>query len=63
MKNFLILNVKSVSLKNQLIDVILGDLFAGTDVKYTIVDRKIILAPDYLTNAQMHTIATTKSHG
>lgn len=34
---------------NQQINVILDYLFAGTDVKYTIVDRKIILAPDYLT--------------
>jgi TonB-linked SusC/RagA family outer membrane protein len=32
-----------------LISVILDDLFKGTDVKYTIVDRKIILAPEYLT--------------
>ena len=28
----------------------MDDLFKGTDVKYTIIDRKIILAPDYLTN-------------
>ena len=27
----------------------MDDLFTGTDVKYTIIDRKIILAPDYLT--------------
>ena len=29
--------------------MILDDLFTGTDVKYTILDRKIILAPDFLT--------------
>lgn len=39
----------SISAKNQLIDAVLDDLFVGTDVKYTIIDRKIILAPDYLT--------------
>ncbi len=39
----------SINEKDQLVDVILDNLFAGTDVKYTIIDRKIILAPDYLT--------------
>lgn len=41
---------RSVDIKenNQLITVILDKLFAGTDVKYTIIDRKIILAPGYL---------------
>ena len=38
----------NINENNQLIDVVLGHLFAGTDVRYTIVDRKIILAPDYL---------------
>lgn len=38
----------SIDAKDQLIDVILGNLFTGTDVKYTIIDRKIILAPGYL---------------
>ena len=38
----------SISEKDQLINAILDDLFAGTNVKYTIIDRKIILAPDYL---------------
>ncbi|RXF54418.1 SusC/RagA family TonB-linked outer membrane protein, partial [Enterococcus faecalis] len=36
---------------NLLIDAILDKLFAGTDVTHTIIDRKIILAPDYLTEA------------
>ncbi len=50
MKSFLILNAKSdITVNDQLINAILDDLFAGTDVKYTIIDRKIILAPDYLT--------------
>jgi len=40
----------SITAEDQLINVILDDLFAGTDVKYTIIDRKIILAPDYLTS-------------
>ncbi|MGA2408119.1 MAG: TonB-dependent receptor [Bacteroidales bacterium] len=39
----------SITANDQLINVILDNLFAGTDVKYTIFDRKIILAPDYLT--------------
>jgi len=39
----------NITADNQLIDVILDDLFAGTNVKYTIIDRKIILAPEYLT--------------
>jgi len=39
----------NITANDQLISVILDNLFAGTDVKYTITDRKIILAPDYLT--------------
>jgi len=39
----------TINVKDQLIGVILDDLFNGTDVKYTIIDRKIILAPSYLT--------------
>jgi TonB-linked SusC/RagA family outer membrane protein len=38
----------SVSVKNKKIDEILDVLFAGTDVVYTITDRKIILAPSFL---------------
>jgi len=40
----------NINVNDQLITVILDDLFKGTDVKYSIVDRKIILAPDYLTS-------------
>jgi len=39
----------SIEAKDQLISVILDKLFTGTDVQYTIIDRKIILAPEYLT--------------
>jgi TonB-dependent starch-binding outer membrane protein SusC len=39
----------SINIKNQLIGAVLDQLFNGTDVKYTIIDRKIILAPEYLT--------------
>jgi len=39
----------TINEKDQLISVILDDLFAGTDVKHTIIDRKIILAPEYIT--------------
>lgn len=40
--------IVSVSVDNQLIEVVLDKLFAGTDVTHTIIDRKIILAPGYL---------------
>jgi TonB-linked SusC/RagA family outer membrane protein len=39
----------SITAENQVIDVVLDRLFAGTDVTHTIIDRKIILAPVYLT--------------
>lgn len=39
----------SIVAENQLIDVVLDRLFAGTDITHTIIDRKIILAPGYLT--------------
>jgi TonB-linked SusC/RagA family outer membrane protein len=39
----------NITANDQFINVILDNLFADTDVKYTIIDRKIILAPDYLT--------------
>ncbi|MBW6479024.1 MAG: SusC/RagA family TonB-linked outer membrane protein [Bacteroidales bacterium] len=43
----------NLSVKNKKIDEILDMLFAGTDVIYTITDRKIILAPSFLAdNAQ-----------
>lgn len=38
----------SISADNELIDQILDNLFAGTDITHTIIDRKIILIPDYL---------------
>ncbi|MBK8880856.1 MAG: carboxypeptidase-like regulatory domain-containing protein [Bacteroidales bacterium] len=38
----------SIAEKDQTIGVILDDLFADTDVKYSIIDRKIVLAPEYL---------------
>jgi len=38
-----------ITADNQLISNILDNLFAGTDVKYSIIDSKIILAPEYLT--------------
>jgi len=38
----------NLSVKNKKIDEILDMLFAGTDVVYTITDRKIILAPSFL---------------
>src|SRR5690606_24789479 len=38
----------NISVENKKIDEILDMLFAGTDVVYTITDRKIILAPSFL---------------
>ena len=38
----------SINVHNKKIDEILDELFVGTDVKYTITNRKIILAPSYL---------------
>ncbi len=42
----------SISVKNRKIDEILNELFAGTDVVYTITDRKIILAPSFLSESE-----------
>ena len=42
----------SINAKDQNIDIILDNLFASTDIIYTITDRKIILAPSYLSKAQ-----------
>ncbi len=39
-----------ITTDNQSIDVVLENLFAGTDVMYTVIDKKIILAPDYKTD-------------
>uniref|UniRef100_UPI003217677B TonB-dependent receptor n=1 Tax=uncultured Draconibacterium sp. TaxID=1573823 RepID=UPI003217677B len=38
----------SVSVENQKINEILDKLFEGIDVVYTIIDRKIILAPEFI---------------
>jgi TonB-linked SusC/RagA family outer membrane protein len=40
----------SITANNELIDSILNSLFATTDIKYSIMDHKIILAPESLTN-------------
>ncbi len=42
----------SIDAKDELIDEVLKTIFAGTDVEYTISDRKIILAPAYLSESQ-----------
>ena len=47
----------SIDAKDQLISSILDDLFVGTDVKYTITDHKIILAPVILTSVTQQTIS------
>jgi len=38
----------SIKADEQLITTILDNLFAGTHITYTIIDRKIILVPDYM---------------
>ncbi len=40
----------NMSVKNEKIDEILDQLFAGTDIVYTVADRKIILAPSFLSS-------------
>lgn len=44
---------RKVSIKafDQRIEDILNQLFAGTDVEYPIIDRKIVLAPENITNS------------
>lgn len=42
----------SIEAKDEQIDQVLKDLFVGTDVVYSIIDRKIILAPAYLSESQ-----------
>lgn len=42
----------SIEVKDGRIEEVLKDLFAGTDVQYSIIDRKIILAPAYLSQSQ-----------
>ena len=51
----------SMSVENQKIDKILDELFSRTDVLYTITDRKIILAPSFLSDnmQQQKTITGT----
>ncbi len=39
----------NLSVDDQTIDAVLDRLFSGTDIKYTIAERKIILTPTYLT--------------
>ena len=51
----------SISVNNRKVNEILDELFAGTDVVYTITDRKIILAPSYLseTGQQQKSVSGT----
>ena len=53
----------TITANEQSINSVLDNLFAGTDIRYSIIDRKIILAPDYLTNNQAVTaLPTTINH-
>ena len=49
----------SIAASDQLMSEVLDNLFAGTDVNYTIIDRKIILAPDYLTAEKSQPLKVT----
>jgi len=42
----------SIEAKDERIEEVLKNIFSGTDVEYTITDRKIILAPAYLSESQ-----------
>ncbi len=46
----------SIDVKDERIDEILKTLFTGTDVEYTITDRKIILAPASINESQQNVI-------
>jgi len=50
----------TLAANNKKIDEILNKLFLGTDVNYTITDRKIILAPEFLSDAQQQKSITGK---
>jgi len=49
----------TVKVSDQRIEEILDQLFAGTNVEYSIIDRKIVLAPDDITAAvqQQHGVS------
>ena len=42
----------SIDAKDERIEEVLKNLFSGTDVEYSIIDRKIILVPSYLSESQ-----------
>jgi len=42
----------TIEAKDERIEDVLKNLFSGTDVQYSIIDRKIILAPAYLSESQ-----------
>jgi len=42
----------SIEAKEEGIETVLKNLFSGTDVEYSIIDRKIILSPTYLSETQ-----------
>ena len=42
----------TIDAKNEGVEDVLKTLFQGTDVKYLILDRKIILSPDEITDSQ-----------
>ncbi|RKD86371.1 TonB-dependent receptor [Mangrovibacterium diazotrophicum] len=44
----------TIEVKDQKIEDILDQLFAGREMKYTITDRKIIVAPSYLSENQQY---------
>jgi len=52
--------IVTISVKDQKIEEILKELFEGTDVVYTISDRKIILAPEFLSESQQQKSVTGK---
>jgi TonB-linked SusC/RagA family outer membrane protein len=48
--------IVSLNAKDKRIDDILDEIFKGTNVVYTITDRKIILAPDFLSESSQQQI-------
>jgi TonB-linked SusC/RagA family outer membrane protein len=52
----------SLSTNHKLIKDVLHELFDGTDVKYTIIDRQIVLTPVKFSNEEINTIQQQKKN-
>lgn len=53
----------TISVKNQKIEKILDELLSGTDLTYSITDRKIVIIPDFLSEGQQQKTVSGKVAG